>query len=87
MTEWSEPDELEKRMKKLGGPSIDITSPNGEKYQTVWIMLQAHRLREQVGESQKLARYTNRMAWAVIVTAILQVGTLIATAVIAFHAH
>lgn len=37
---------LEKRLKELGGAQTDINSPNGEKFQLHFLMLQAVRLRQ-----------------------------------------
>jgi hypothetical protein len=85
MGDWTDSAELEKKLKELGGPGggANVESPAGRKAQTVFAMLHANRLREQVEVSQrqvevsqKLARYTFWMAGFVAVASLAQVVTV-----------
>lgn len=74
---WTDPHELENKMKEYGGPTVvNINDAQGQKFQTCYFMLQAVRLREQVRESQRLARYTFWMAFFVGVASLAQIITV-----------
>lgn len=75
MSDWSEPAVLEARMKEIGGPSVDIDSPAGKQFQTLFLMSQAVRLAEQVDKTHKLARSTFWMAFFVGVASLAQLVT------------